>query len=151
MSILDSMRQIRKTGHKLYGISTVVLLLVAFIASLFLSPREVAVGTLLGATIVWWTFVVWYALRAKWYKVASGRNVMSVSVGLASVLSLFSIGVVFGRFAGYEAVWGIVFLVITVGGIHRIYYVEKIQRQVGRLTSELPRRQRSSEDDKESV
>lgn len=151
MSLLNSIRRARQTSRRLYGTVTVVLALIAVVVSLIISPRAMAVTSLLGATVVWWVFVIWYALRAKWYKVASGRNVMGVSVGLASVLTLFSIGVVVGRFTGYEVIWGIVFLVTTVGGIHRIYYVEKIQREVGRITSELPRRQSSSEDDKESV
>lgn len=118
-----------KKSHIVISLS---LFLAAVVAMIFVSARSVAVLSLFMATVVWWIFVGWYAVRAKWYRLPQGRNVMSVSFGLSVVLTLFSFGVLFGRFFGYEIIWALAFLTLTVAGVQRIYHVERIQRHVGK-------------------
>lgn len=106
---------------------SITLASLATIGAFLFSGRTVAIFALAASTVVWWAFVGWYSLKAKWFSKEAGRNVMGVAFGLSLVQTLFLIGVVFGRYTGYEIVWAAMFILLASLGVHRIYYMNLIQ------------------------
>jgi hypothetical protein len=87
-------------------------------------------GPLLFATFAWTTFIVWYWLRAKWWKNVVGVNSMVLAIALLLVLIRLDVLQVWPHIH-QSTVWGF-FLYTGVGilAIQRTYLMEMTQRRV---------------------
>ena len=84
------------------------------------------------AWIVWSAFLVWYSIRAKWWKSAIGRNTFGVSLILTVILFRAAALRWFPELAQSE-VWGVLIYTIAAGfGVQRILFVEDAQREITR-------------------
>lgn len=71
--------------------------------------------------IVWAIFVVWYTVRARWWKSVFGWNTILVALAIATSLGYL-------RFSP-QAIPYYLWLPFTVLGIHRIILLEMVQRE----------------------
>lgn len=80
-------------------------------------------------TFVWFCFLVWYTVRAKWWKVGVGRNTFGVSLVLFLVLLRATLLQWVPDLRQYNVAAYVVFSLALVLGIQRLIYVEKAQRK----------------------
>jgi hypothetical protein len=95
--------------------------------------------TLYLAAAGWTAFVVWYWIRAKWWKSDIGRNTMFVSMALAVALLRLVTQLIWPTTKHH--VWSpIVFYgILAVLAVERIWQMERAQRE-GRRTVRYGRR-----------
>lgn len=87
-------------------------------------------GPLLFATLGWLTFIIWYWIRAKWWKNVFGVNTMSVSIALLLILIRLDSLQIWPDLKP-SVVWGfILYTGVAVLAIQRTYLMEKTQREV---------------------
>lgn len=91
------------------------------------------------AALSWVTLVVWYAIRAKWWKTHIGQNTMGVSAVLALLLVRLVILLATPPYTPqrfWESLFGVAFyLALAWLGGQRIYFVEMSQREATRRSS----------------
>lgn len=89
------------------------------------------------AALSWVTLVVWYHLRAKWWKTKIGYNTMGVSLVIAlSMTRLFFLQLTppYTIYQTTEVVFGVfLYLALAFLGVQRIVFVEQSQREQQRL------------------
>lgn len=89
--------------------------------------------TITAATLSWFSFIVWYSIRAKWWKSLLGRNTFAVSLVLFAILLRLTV-LRWWPTAHEHDFWGIVIYVLaTLLAIQRIWFVEKSQREANAL------------------
>lgn len=81
------------------------------------------------AVLTWATFLVWYTLRARWWKHPIGRNIFGTGLVIMLIfLRLFGTRTVEG-FKELEVVGLAVYGLAVVMGIQRIYHMETAQHE----------------------
>lgn len=88
------------------------------------------------ATAVWLVFLVWYTLRAKWWRDPVGRNAFFVSVVVFWLLLRATLVRLWPGFWEHEVLGALVYVLAALAGAVRIGLMEKSQRektQRGRL------------------
>lgn len=89
------------------------------------------------AALSWVGLVVWYAIRAKWWKSHIGQNTMGVSAVLALLLVRLTVLLASPPYTPtgfWETFFGVAFyLALAYLGVQRIYFVEQSQREAKRL------------------
>ena len=85
------------------------------------------------AALSWVGLVVWYAIRAKWWKSHIGQNTMGVSTVLALLLIRLTVLLASPPYTPtgfWETFFGVAFyLALAWLGGQRIYFVEQSQRE----------------------
>lgn len=85
------------------------------------------------AAVSWVTLVVWYQIRAKWWKTKIGYNTMGVSFVIAlSMVRLFFLQLTppYSAYAAWEVIFGIfLYLALAFLGAQRIVFVEQSQQE----------------------
>lgn len=87
------------------------------------------------AALAWLTFVVWYTVRAKWWKSPVGRNTFGVSAVLFIILLRIAVIRWWPHLQQHDIAGTLVYSVAFVFGVQRIWFMEKAQREVNRLRS----------------
>lgn len=82
------------------------------------------------AAVSWVVFIVWYALRARWWVTPTGRNVMAVAVGIVAMLGLATLARLAPEWGGRPAVQLVVFVGLAALGIQRTVQLERAQREL---------------------
>lgn len=85
------------------------------------------------AGLAWTTFVVWYWLRARWWKVAIGRNTMWLSMLLAITFDRLALVTWLVHTGTKSSSWQIysgvmTYLIATALAVQKTYQMEKAQR-----------------------
>jgi len=80
------------------------------------------------STITWWTTVVWYQVRSRWYANPFGRSVMGIDLSLAVLSTLLFMGEAFGHESYEDFIYILLFIVLTCLAIRRIHLIETAQR-----------------------
>lgn len=88
----------------------------------------VAIPTFI-ALLVWVTFIVWYSLRARWWKNPFGRNTAFVSVAVILLLLRLVILQFFPTVPTTTVGGFLVYMGIAAAGVHRTYLMEREQRR----------------------
>ncbi len=82
------------------------------------------------AWAVWFAFLVWYSIRAKWWKIELGRNIFGVSLILMVILLRLAVIRWFPEHAQHDF-WGVIIYSIAAAlGVQRIRFVERAQREI---------------------
>ena len=89
----------------------------------------IAIPTILAA-LVWVGVVVFYAIRAKWWKTPEGRNTEAVSAIMALLLVRLSFIHLLPDYVDHTVTGLLVYLAAAVVGIWRIGLIEKAQRGI---------------------
>ena len=89
----------------------------------------VAVPTFI-ATIVWLAVVVYYGLRARWWRTPEGRNTQAVSLLMALVLLRLSIYHLTPDYVDLTVTGFLLYLGAALVGIWRRGLIEKAQRGI---------------------
>src|SRR4051812_20317622 len=93
------------------------------------------------AAIAWIGLVVWYQIRAKWWKTSIGKNTMGVSFIIAlSMVRLFVLQVTlpYTEYKLWETILGVfVYSSLSFLGVQRIVFVEQSQREATRRSERL--------------
>jgi hypothetical protein len=96
------------------------------------------------AAASWTSLIVWYSIRAKWWKTHVGQNTMGVSVVLTLLLIRLSVLLATPPYTPqrfWETVFGVTFyLALAFLGLQRVYFVEQSQRQASRMNQAHNRR-----------
>lgn len=85
------------------------------------------------AAAVWLTFIVWYSVRARWWKTPYGRNTFWVSTVLFWVLARIAAVRLIPDFPEHEILGALVYILAAVVGVWRTVLMEGAQRESGRL------------------
>ena len=91
----------------------------------------IAIPTFLAA-VVWVGVVVFYAVRAKWWKTPEGRNTEAVSAILAVLLIRLSLVHILPDYVDHSATGRITYSLVAIVGLWRIGPIEKAQRGIRR-------------------
>lgn len=79
--------------------------------------------------VAWLTFVVWYTIRAQWWRKPLGRNTFGVSLLVTLVVGRLAVI----RLTGADWDTALSGIIIYAGGtllaVQRIYHMEKAQRE----------------------
>lgn len=81
------------------------------------------------AAVAWTAFVIYYTIRAKWWKNAYGRNTMLVSAVLAVILLRISILRWWPHLAQHDWVGVLVYSGAAIAAVRRFLFVEHAQRE----------------------
>lgn len=84
------------------------------------------------AAIMWTVMVVWYSIRARWWKGEYGINTWLVSFTIAVALDRLAIIVLFDNLLPPVLSFYIgmtTYILLAVTGVHRLYLLEKAQRE----------------------
>lgn len=82
------------------------------------------------AWAVWFSMLVWYSIRAKWWKSSIGRNTFGVSLILMVILLRLAVIRWFPEHVQHDF-WGVlIYSVAAAFGVQRIVFVEKAQREL---------------------
>lgn len=86
------------------------------------------------ALLAWTILVIWYWIRAKWWKTFMGQNMMGLSILVALSLGLRLVNQVVTPREDYRP-WQVILGVAIYGllaffGFQRVYFVEQSQREV---------------------
>lgn len=82
------------------------------------------------ATLSWLTFLVWYTVRAKWWKHSVGRNTFGVSLVLFLILLRLTLLRITPDSTGDGVIFGILIYTATaILGVQRVAFMEKAQRE----------------------
>lgn len=87
------------------------------------------------ATVAWLSVVIWYWIRAKWWKSYVGQNTMGISMFIALALVRLSYTHLDGIPASYQPFWVTAFGVfiysgLTYFGFQRLVLIEQSQRML---------------------
>lgn len=94
-----------------------------------MSAQFLLTASILIATASWATFLVWYSVRAKWWKHSVGWNTFGVSLMLFLILLRLSILRAHPT-ANDGALPGIVIYTMTAAlAVQRVVFMEKAQRE----------------------
>lgn len=85
------------------------------------------------AALAWLTFIVWYSIRAKWWKNPVGRNTFGVSTVLFVILARITLLRWFPHLQQHDIPGIIVYSVAALFGVQRIWFMEKAQREINRM------------------
>lgn len=88
------------------------------------------------ACFAWFVFVVWYTVRAKWWKVPVGRNAFGVSLVLFLILLRITLARLWPGFRELEPAAVVIYLAAAAYGFQRVYQLEKAQRGIMKLTNQ---------------
>lgn len=80
--------------------------------------------------VAWLTFVIWYTLRAKWWKKSLGWNTFGVSAFLVLLVGRLALIRLTGDEWDFVASGVVVYLLGTGLAVQRIIYMERAQREV---------------------
>lgn len=81
------------------------------------------------AALVWFAFLGWYTIRAKWWRLPVGRNTFGVSLVLFLILLRATVLRWFPEFQQHDVAGIIVYGLAVALGIQRLIYMEKAQRE----------------------
>jgi hypothetical protein len=100
-----------------------------------------------GAAFLTWTgLVVWYAIRAKWWKTHIGQNTMAVSFVIALAMmraftvAAFDVQPVYALQPWQAVVGALIYTMLAFLGGQRIYFVEMSQRREDLKVPYIPSR-----------
>lgn len=95
--------------------------------------------TIFTAALAWNACVIWYSLRAKWWKNIYGINTWLVSFIISIALDRLCVLVLFPEVNGYTSTWIGIFTYVglAVTGFQRTYLLEKAQREGEREGKQL--------------
>lgn len=85
------------------------------------------------AALAWLTFIVWYTVRAKWWKNSYGRNAVEVSVLIFIILARIAVVSHFPNVKQSESLGAIIYTAAALFAIHRIALMEQAQRETDRI------------------
>lgn len=85
------------------------------------------------AALAWLTFIVWYTIRARWWKNSYGRNAVEVSAIIFIVLARIALVSHFPWMKQNDIVGTIVYFAAMLFAIHRIALLEQAQRESDRI------------------
>lgn len=93
----------------------------------------VAIPTFI-ATLAWLMVVVWYWIRAKWWKSPVGRNTMGISIAIALALVRLTYSqldaISPAPMPWYLTAFGsVIYSYLAYSGFRRVYLIEQSQRQ----------------------
>lgn len=86
-------------------------------------------ASIVGAAFVWLVFLVWYTVRAKWWKDPYGRNTFLVSLVVFWILLRLTMVRLLPGFREHEILGAIVYVFAALAGLARIALMEKAQRE----------------------
>lgn len=81
------------------------------------------------ALTAWLVFVAWYWIRARWWESPTGRNVMGVAMGVASLLALIAANRTWPDYWLRPAFQTLVYGALIILGIQRTWQMEREQRK----------------------
>lgn len=85
------------------------------------------------AALAWLTFIVWYTIRARWWKNSYGRNAVEVSALIFIVLARIAIVSHYPNLKQSDIVGTIVYSAAALFAVHRISLMERAQRETDRI------------------
>lgn len=85
------------------------------------------------AALAWLTFIVWYTIRARWWKNSYGRNAVEVSAIIFIVLARIALVSHFPEMKQNDIVGTVVYFAAMLFAIHRIALLEQAQRESDRI------------------
>lgn len=85
------------------------------------------------AFLAWLTFVIWYAMRARWWRSPEGRNVMGVAVALTWALGIIVAAYLWPDYAIRPWLVLITYVVLAALGVQRTVQMERRQRRHGEV------------------
>ena len=80
------------------------------------------------ATLVWAVFLVWYTVRAKWWRKEYGRNLFSVAFLVLLILSRILASRLWPNFQELEFIGVVVYMYAAFLGVRSTYLMERAQR-----------------------
>lgn len=83
------------------------------------------------ATMTWGAFLVWYTIRAKWWKHTIGQNTFGVSVVLFVLLARLALDRVNLATEATDTIGVFLYGAAALFGVQRIFFVERAQRDDG--------------------
>jgi|GEM_PF-6189002 len=81
------------------------------------------------ALVGWLTFLVWYSLRAKWWKSPEGRNVWGVASALVVALGMVNASYIWPDYAARDWVVLGVYVYLAALAVQRTAQMERRQRR----------------------
>jgi hypothetical protein len=91
--------------------------------------RDIIHVAALVAFVGWLTFLVWYSLRAKWWKTPEGRNVWGVASALVIALGMVNASYIWPDYAARDWVVLGVYAYLAALAVQRTAQMERRQRR----------------------
>lgn len=88
---------------------------------------------IVGAAFIWLIFLVWYTVRAKWWRDPYGRNTFLVSLVVFWILLRLTMVRLIPGFREHEILGAIVYVFAALAGLARIALMERAQRETDRM------------------
>jgi len=81
------------------------------------------------AFFCWLGFLIWYSIRAKWWRVPEGRNVWGVALALTAALGMVNASYIWPDYSLRPIVVLTVYVSLALLGIQRTVQMERNQRK----------------------